>query len=362
MYLKNFYARYFRCITDLNVEFHTGMNIIIGANAQGKTSLLEAIHFLSLARSLRTNNEKELVQYERDGFLLKGKVVSDEDMMEPISIDMKWVKGSKRIYVNGISLEKVSELIGKMRIVFLTSDFSDLVSEGASYRRRFMDVQLSQMDSAYLYALQGYQRALRQRNELLRKLDVKQDELWIWEVQMAEFAKTLISKRSAFIKNLKPFASDIHNQIISDEKLEIGYLPDVLEDVFLKKLEENRKTDIQRGQTIHGPHRDDIEVKINGYPVRQYASQGQKKTCAYAIRISEIYLSKEKKEDFPIVLADELFSDLDPQRGKKFLETIPEGIQVIITAVDEIFCRNLERKFDMYRIRNGNLEKSQEQA
>ncbi|MGC9053653.1 MAG: DNA replication/repair protein RecF [Candidatus Hydrogenedens sp.] len=358
--MKNFYARSFRCITDLNVEFHPEMNIIIGANAQGKTSLLEAVHFLSLARSLRTNNERELVQYEKDGFLLKGEVISDEKITESIFIDMKWVKGDKRIHVNGIGLERVSELIGKMRIVFLTSDFSDLVSEGASHRRRFMDVQLSQMDSGYLHALQGYQRALRQRNELLRKPDVKQDELWVWELQMAEFARTLIGKRSSFIKSIKPFASDIHTQIISDEKLEICYLPDVAEEVFLKKLEENRNTDIQRGQTIHGPHRDDIEVRINGYPVRQYASQGQKKTCAYAIRISEIYLSKEGKKDCPIVLADELFSDIDPQRGKKFLETIPEGVQVIITAVDEIFCRNLERNFDMYRIRRGSLERSQE--
>lgn len=357
MFLKKFNARYFRCITDLSIDFNPGMNIIIGANAQGKTSLLEAIHFLSLARSLRTNNEKELVQYEKEGFLLKGEVFSNIDNHEKTSIDMKWLKGDKRIYVNGINLDKVSELIGRIRIIFFTSDFSNLVSEGASYRRRFMDVQLSQIDSNYLRALQGYQHALRQRNELLRKKDVKRDELWIWEVQMAEFAKTLIEKRNEFIKNIRPFASDIHHQIVSEERLEINYVPDVLGDVFLKKLEESREMDIQRGQTAHGPHRDDIDIKINGHSVRQYASQGQKKTCAYAIRISEIYLSKEKKEDMPIVLADELFSDLDPQRGKRFLETIPEKIQIIITAVDEIFCRNLERDFEMFRIRRGNLEK-----
>ncbi len=357
MFLKKFNARYFRCITDLNIEFNSGMNIIIGANAQGKTSLLESIHFLSLARSLRTNNEKELVQYEKEGFLLKGEIFSNVDNHEKTSIDMKWLKGDKRIYVNGINLDKVSELIGKMRIIFLTNEFSDLVSEGASYRRRFMDVQLSQIDSEYLRALQGYQRVLRQRNELLRKKDVKKDELWIWEVQMAEFAKTIIEKRNEFIKNIKPFASDIHRQIVSEEWLEIDYEPDVLGDVFLKKLEENREIDIQRGQTAHGPHRDDIDIRINGHSVRQYASQGQKKTCAYAIRISEIYLSKEKKEDMPIVLADELFSDLDPQRGKRFLETMPDGIQIIITAVDEIFCKNLERDFEMFQIRRGNLEK-----
>ncbi len=358
MYFKKFFARYFRCITDIHTEFCPGMNIIIGANAQGKTSLLEAIHFLSLARSLRTNNEKELVQYEKEGFLLKGEVVYDVIEAGQTTIDIKWLKGGKRICVNGINLEKVSELIGKVRVIFLTSDFSDLVQEGASARRKFMDIQLSQMDITYLHALQGYQRALRQRNELLRKKDIAGDELWIWEVQMAEFGKVLIRKREEFIKSIKHLASDIHQKIISDEKLEICYVPDVMEEVLLKKLEENRNTDIQRGQTLHGPHRDDIEIKINGYSVRQFASQGQKKTCAYAIRISEIYLSKGNKLDLPIVLADELFSDLDPQRGKQFLETLPSEIQVIITAVDERFCRSLERSFEMYRIRKGNLEKS----
>ncbi len=342
----------------VNVDFFPGMNIVIGANAQGKTSLLEAIHFLSLARSFRTNNEKELVQYEKQGFLLRGQVISNVNIEDETHIEMKWIKGNKKIYVNKINLEKVSELIGKMRIIFLASNFSDLVSEGASYRRRFMDVQLSQMDSSYLHALQGYQRALRQRNELLRRKDVREDEFLVWEMQMTEFAKVLINKREEFIRNIKLYTTEIHRRIVAEENLEINYLPDVPSAYFLKRLEEDRKADIQRGQTLHGPHRDDIEVKINGHPVRQFASQGQKKTCAYAIRMSEIYLCKNKGEHLPIVLADELFSDLDPQRAKRFLEVIPEEVQVIITAVDEVFCKNLEKTFELFRIRRGNLERS----
>lgn len=358
MYFKRFSARYFRCITDLIMEFSPGLNIIIGANAQGKTSLLEGIYFLSLSRSLRTNNEKELVQYGKDGFLLKADIVSHLHSDIQSVIETKWLKGTKKISVNGIELEKISELIGQLRIVFLASDFSDLVREGASFRRRFLDIQISQMDRDYLHALQGYQRALKQRNELLRKKNCSSEELWVWEVQMAENAKTLISKRRNFVESIKPYATNIHLQIMADEKLEIRYIPNVMEDEFVKKLEENRNVDIQRGQTQNGPHRDDIEIKINGYSVRQFASQGQQKTCAYSIRISEVCLSKEKGEELPIILADELFSDLDMERGKRFLEIIPYGVQVVITAVDEAVCRNLTNKYDMFQIRKGNIEKA----
>ena len=358
MYLKKISARYFRCITDLIVEFSPGLNIVIGANAQGKTSLLEGIYFLSLSRSLRTNNERELVQYGKDGFLLKGDIISHLHSDSQRVIETKWSKGSKKISVNGIELEKISELIGQLRIVFLTSNFSDLVREGASFRRKFLDIQISQMDRDYLRALQGYQRALKQRNELLRRKNLSSEELWVWEIQMAEHAKTLIHKRRNFVESITPFATSIHSQIMADEKLEIRYIPNVMEDDFISKLEENRTVDIQRGQTQNGPHRDDMEIKINGYSVRQFASQGQQKTCAYSIRISEACLYKEKGEELPVILADELFSDLDTERGKRFLEIIPDDVQVVITAVDEVVCRNLASKYNMFRIRKGNIEKA----
>jgi len=340
------------------MELSPGLNIIIGANAQGKTSLLEGIYFLSLSRSLRTNNEKELVQYGKDGFLLKGDIESQLYSDSQIVIGTKWWKGNKKISVNGVELEKISELIGQLRIVFLASDFSDLVREGASFRRRFLDIQVSQMDRDYLYALQGYQRALKQRNELLRGKNISSEELWVWEVQMAEHAKAIICKRRDFVENIKPYATNIHSQIMADEKLEIRYIPNVMEDDFVKRLEENRSVDIQRGQTQNGPHRDDIEIKINGYSVRQFASQGQQKTCAYSIRISEICLYRERREELPVMLADELFSDLDLERGKRFLEVIPADVQVVITAVDEAVCKNLANKYDMFRIRKGNIEKA----
>lgn len=358
MYLKKFIARYFRCITDLEVYFQPRLNIIIGANAQGKTSLLEGIYFLSLSRSVRTNNEKELVQYQREGFLLSGEIVTDMDSDGCIVIESKWQKGHKKILINGVEIEKVSELIGKLRVIFFTSDFSDLVREGAGFRRKFLDIQLSQTDTNYLIALQGYQRALRQRNELLRRKNVNKEELWVWEVQMAEHAKMLIQKRREFIEAICPFASHIHSQIVADEKLEICYEPDVEEDCFLQLLEQGRPSDIQRGVTQRGPHRDDIGMRINGHFVRQFASQGQQKTCAYALRLAEVYLCKEKKQEMPIILADELFSDLDPERGRKFLEVIPEQVQVIITAVDENICNNVLKESNKFRIRKGNIEKA----
>lgn len=355
MRLTHYSVRHFRCITELDTSFQPSLNIIIGGNAQGKTSLLESICFLAWSRSPRTKNERELIQYHQEWFVLKGEL-REEGKERYKTIETKWNKGNKKVFVDGVALDKISELLGHIYIIFLGSDFASVVREGGGARRRFLDIQISQRDKEYLFALQGYQRALRQRNELLRKEKVSSAEFSVWELQLAQFGSVLIEKRRQFVEDISPYTREIHSKIEPSEALEIQYVPSVPAEQLLATLESTRGSDVQKGQTQKGPHRDDIMIKINGYPVRTTASQGQQKTCAFSLLISELYVNLNRKKALPILLADELFSDLDGKRMKKFIGAIPESVQCLITVVDNNLIRYLNLDCTLYRIRKGQLE------
>lgn len=365
MFLKKLFLRFFRCFSDVNVEFSPGINLILGENAQGKTSLLESIYFLALARSPRTSFEKEIVQYGSNAFLVKGKVVyrgGNDSSAREREIEIRWGKGKKRIILDGIDAERVSDLVGTVRVVFLSSDYFSLVTGGGSIRRKFLDVQISQWDREYLYALQEYQIALRQRNELLKKSNVSDEEFYPWELTMDKCAKVIIESRKKFISKISPFAVMIHKKINNDENLTIHYTPDIENYDYLKVLQTNRKSDAQYGATQKGPHRDDIEIKINEYPVKQYASRGQVRTCSFALIVSQVYAMLQEKENCepPILLADELLSELDASRSKKFLECIPENVQCFITSADTNINEILGIDSIVYYVRKGRIEKAEE--
>ncbi|MCX8065877.1 MAG: DNA replication/repair protein RecF [Candidatus Hydrogenedentes bacterium] len=361
MYLKNLFMKFFRCFSELNMEFSSGTNLILGSNAQGKTSLLEAIYFLALARSPRTNVEKEMVQYGCGGFLLKGWVEysrSDSFPTRTKTIEIRWGKGKKKIIIDGIEAERVSELLGNLRVVFLSNDHFNLVTGGGSVKRRFLDIQISQWDREYLHALQEYNVALRQRNELLRRSYVTDEELYPWEVAMDKFSKIIVEARRKFLSKIAPFAVMLHNAITRDENLEIRYVPSIEGDSLLKVLQVNRKSDAEYGATQRGPHRDDIEIKINRYPVRQYASRGQIRTCSFALIIAQVYAMLEEHNEPPVLLADELLSELDSERSKKMVESIPKGIQSFITSADTSLNETLGLNASLYFIRKGKIEKA----
>ncbi len=365
MFLKKLFLRFFRCFSEANVEFSPGINLILGENAQGKTSLLESIYFLALARSPRTNIEKEIVQYGSNAFIVKGKVVyrrGDDSSTREKEIEIRWGRGKKRIVLDGIDVERVSDLVGTVRIVFMSNDYFSLVTGGGSIRRKFLDVQISQWDKEYLYALQEYYVALRQRNELLRKSNVTEEEFYPWEITMDKYAKIIIESRKKFISKIAPFAVMIHKKINNNENLTIHYSPNIENYDYLKVLQTNRKSDAQYGTTQKGPHRDDIEIKINGYPVKQYASRGQVRTCSFALIVAQVYAMLREKEDCepPILLADELLSELDSSRSKKFIECIPENVQCFITSAVTNINEILGIDSTIYYVRRGRIEKAKE--
>ncbi len=359
MYLKRLFLKFFRCFSEVNVEFTPGVNLVLGGNAQGKTSLLESIYFLALARSPRTNVEKEIVQYGCDSFLLRGKVIYGGSNGElEREIEIRWGKGKKRIIIDGGDVDRVSELVGRMRIVFLSNDYFSLVTGGGSIRRKFLDIQISQWDKEYLHAIQEYQIALRQRNELLRRSNATDAEFSSWELTMERFAKIIVESRKKFISKIAPYAIMIHKRVNNDENLSINYIPDIDDHNYLKIWQASRNLDAQYGSTQKGPHRDDIEVKINGYPVKQYASRGQVRTCSFALIISQVYAMLEEKSEPPLVLADELLSELDLTRSKKFVECIPKNVQCFITSADVNIGNVLGIESSLYYVRKGKIEKA----
>lgn len=361
MYLKNLFIRFFRCFSELSIEFSPGMNLVLGGNAQGKTSLLEAIYFLALARSPRTKSEREMIQYGCEGFSLRGRIecnISSGFSMKGKEIEIRVGKNKKKIIIDGIEIERISELLGSLKVVFLSNDHFNLVAGGGSVRRRFLDIQISQWNKEYLHALQEYQLALRQRNELLRKHCAIDEELYPWELAMDKYSRIITEERKKFIYKIAPYATMIHKKINKDEHLEIRYLPSAEMDNFLKILETNRKADMEYGATQKGPHRDDIEIRINGYPVRQYASRGQVRTCSFSLIVAQVYSMLDEKTELPILLADELLSELDSERGRKMVECIPKEIQSFITSTDTSLSIALNLDVNVYHVRKGKIEKA----
>ena len=340
MFVKQLELVQFRNYKAVSVNFKKNINIIIGHNAQGKTSLIEAMYVLSTTKSHRTNKDSQLILFAEDFARIKADIKREHDEFELMLSISK--KGKKAIY-NGIPQKKLSDYVGKLIVVMFAPEDLSLVKGGPQYRRRFMDMEIGQMSPTYLYHLGQYNKLLKQRNELLKQLRAKRTDELLLEVlteQIVPHAIYLVKKRIDFLQQLQIFASEIHGEISNQkEKISFQYLNSFKEialdeGTVLKKYKDLYNQDIQTGSTSIGPHRDDFVVSINEINTHQFGSQGQQRTASLSIKLAEIELIYSILGEYPILLLDDVLSELDDIRQTQLLNTIKNKVQTFITTTN----------------------------
>ncbi len=323
----------FRNYENVRLEFDKGTNILYGDNAQGKTNILEAIYLASTTKSHKGSKDQDVIRFGQEEAHIRLELEKEELSRR---IDMHLKKGrAKGIAIDAHKIKKASELLGLLNVVFFSPEDLNIIKNGPSERRRFIDMELCQLDSFYLYNLNHYNKIVEQRNKLLKDIyehpDLK-ETLSIWDAQIVSYGSKVIERRKIFVQQLNEIIYEIHKRLSGEkEEILITYEPNVTADQFEAKMRSNLERDIYLKQTTAGPHRDDISFVVNGIDIRKFGSQGQQRTAALSLKLSEIELVKKITKDTPVLLLDDVLSELDSNRQNALLESIG-NIQTIITC------------------------------
>ncbi|MBQ9658270.1 MAG: DNA replication/repair protein RecF [Clostridia bacterium] len=355
MWIKEIKLNNFRNYENKIINLENNINLFYGENAQGKTNIIESIFLASMGKSFRTNNEKEMISFNKNNFSVE-ILFEKSDRDGKIKIDLQ---NKKSVYLNGVKLKKLSELLGNINIVLFTPDDINILKDGPQKRRRFLDMMISQLRPNYMYVLNLYLKTLEQRNNYLKqiKLENKNPELLdIWDEKLAEYSEKIYIYRNEFIEKIKNKIDIIHKNITNDkEEIKIEYISECEnKDNFLKLLKERRKLDIIKGYTTKGIHRDDFIIYINEKQVNVYGSQGQHRTAILSLKLAELQVIYDEIGETPVLLLDDFMSELDEKRKKSFLENIKD-VQVIITCTEKIDIKN--SKFIAFNVKNGEIFK-----
>ena len=353
MWIKEIKLMNFRNYDEQKIKLHENINVFFGENAQGKTNIIESIYLSSIGKSFRTNKEKELIKFNKEKALVDiSYEKSDRDGNIKIEIGDK-----KQVYLNGIKIKKLSELLGNINIVIFTPDDINILKGGPQNRRKFLDVMISQLRPNYIHVLTLYLTTLEQRNNYLKqiKLENKNEELLeIWDEKLADYGIKIYEYRKEFIEKIINKIKIIHKEITQNkEEIEIKYFSDLTtRQNFINELKSKRKLDIIKGYTTKGVHRDDFVVYINGKQVDIYGSQGQHRTAVLSLKLAELQVIYDEIGEEPILLLDDFMSELDENRRKNFFNYI-KNIQVIVTCTEKIVLENL--KYFSYNVIDGKV-------
>lgn len=357
MYIESLELENYRNYKNLNITFDKDKNIIYGDNAQGKTNILESLYYCGTTKSHRGSRDRDVINFDENEAHIK-VVVRKNDV--PFRIDMHIRKSKpKVIAINGIPIKRAIELFGIVSFIFFSPEDLMIIKNGPSDRRKFIDMELCQIDKIYLSDLTNYNKIITQRNKLLKDLNFKFDKslyntLDIWDMQLISYGKKIIKRREEFIDQINDIIIKIHSNLTGDrEKISVVYEPNVNEDNYEKMIISLREKDIKYRTTNVGPHRDDMAFYSNGIDLRKYGSQGQQRTAALSLKLSEIELVKSIIHDNPILLLDDVLSELDVNRQKYLIESI-DVTQTILTCtgLDE-FIENQIEVDKIYKIING---------
>ena len=356
MVIKSLKLKNYRNYELLDMTFDSKTNILYGDNAQGKTNILEALYLSGTTKSHRGTKDRDLIQFGREESHLE--TIVEKKGME-FQIDMHLKKNSpKGIAINKIPIRKASELFGIVHFVFFSPEDLNIIKDGPAGRRRFIDLELSQIDKVYLSNLSNYNRIINQRNSLLKELyhqDHLMDTLDIWDMQLAEYGTKVIESRKQFIRQVNQIIADIHYRLTGGrERIELSYESSLGSLSLGQALKKNRERDIRMKSTSVGPHRDDLCFLSGDLDIRKFGSQGQQRTAALSLKLSEIELVKEVIKDTPILLLDDVLSELDKHRQNYLLDSI-DNIQTIITCtgLDE-FVNHRFSINKIFHIKNGH--------
>ena len=356
MYIDNIKLNHFRNYEQLELQLNPNINIFYGDNAQGKTNILEAIFLGSFGKSFRTNKEKEMIQFKEEKAFVE-IVYQKKDRDGKIKIE---IGDKKNIYLNGIKLKKLSELLGTINVVIFTPDDIHILKGGPQNRRRFLDIMISQLKPNYMYNLNLYLKTIEQRNNYLRQIKIENKSinmLDIWDETLSEYSYKIFEYRKYFIDKFSEKLEVFHNLITKSgkEEIKIKYISNGRDrESYLENLRKSRQVDIKRGFTATGIHRDDFMIYINNRPVAIFGSQGQQRTAVLTLKLCELQIVKDELNENPILLLDDFMSELDGNRKKHFLENI-EDTQVIITCTEEIKLAN--ENILIYNVKSGRVFK-----
>lgn len=344
MYLETIEIQNFRNYEQAELSFSPAINVLIGENAQGKTNLIESIYFLAMSRSHRTSRDRELIRWDSDFAKVKGSLKKKTNTL-PLEITL--TKQGKQARLNHLEQKKLSDYIGQLNIILFAPEDLSLVKGSPSVRRKFIDMELGQMNKIYLYHLSQYQQILKQRNQFLKQVryEKKYDEIYLEVLteQLAAEAAEVLFSRFKFVNQLSRLASVIQTDISdTKEALTIRYRTSAsvdenmsVEEMFkaLKEdYEANITQEIDQGTTTIGPHRDDLIFYVNNRNVQTYGSQGQQRTTALSLKLAEIELMYETTGEYPVLLLDDVLSELDDSRQTHLLKAIQNKVQTFITT------------------------------
>ncbi|KXT84933.1 DNA replication/repair protein RecF [Streptococcus panodentis] len=364
MRLQSLKIKQFRNYQTAEIDCNPGLNVFLGQNAQGKTNVLEAIYFLALTRSHRTRSDKDLIHFNQDGLHVSGIL---EKRTSKVPLDIELTTKGRITKINHLKQAKLSDYIGTMNVVLFAPEDLQLIKGSPALRRKFIDIELGQIKPIYLADLSNYNHVLKQRNAYL-KANEKVDEtfLSVLDEQLIDYGCRVMQHRHEFLEKLEKFAQEQHWEISQHlEKLTINYLSsiplqevDSLETAFRLSLEKSRKRDLFKKNTGVGPHRDDIAFFINEMDAN-FGSQGQHRSVVLSLKLAEIKLIESITQETPILLLDDVMSELDNNRQLKLLETISQNIQTFITTTSLEHLKNLPEDIKIFKIKQGVIHSSQ---
>ena len=360
MQIKKLFLQNFRKYEEENFVFTDGLNILFGKNAQGKTNCAEAVFYLCTGASLRIRHDKQLIRLGAD----RARIVAEaENRYGTVTIEANIFENKRELKINGAKITKNADLMGHINSVFFSPGELRLIQDGPDERRRFMNISISQTSPGYYTALLRYNKILDQRNALLKNKDASLilDTLPVWDEQLCKYAAVIVKKRVEFLDKLAPYAKEMH-YFLTDGTEELCVAPDKkwsgdeeeIAKTLLRRFENNYEKDLRLGFTSVGPHRDDLDVTVGGIDAKAYASQGQTRTAALSIKLAEVEIFKELSGEYPVLILDDVMSELDLPRRKKLVKKI-SGLQTILT------CTHAERvlygsEANKIRIENGKIK------
>ena len=357
MNIRSIELKNFRNYENLEISFDEGTNILFGDNAQGKTNILEAAYMSGTTKSHKGSRDREMIRFGEEEAHLKTVVVRGG---REYQIDMHLKKNrAKGIAIDKIPIKKASELFGLLNIVFFSPEDLNIIKNGPAERRRFLDSELCQLDRIYLADLTNYNKILAQRNKLLKDMIYRpslSDTLPVWDMQLIETGKKIIRRRKQFVDELREIVSDIHYRISGwKEELFLKYEPNIDDIFFEDELSRAKEKDKKLCQTSVGPHRDDLLFSIGDVDIRKYGSQGQQRTSALSLKLSEIELVRKSISDTPVLLLDDVLSELDSSRQNYLLNNISDTQTIITcTGLDE-FVRNRFTVNRVFEVKAGHV-------
>lgn len=350
----------FRCYEKLNLEFEKNVNIFIGKNAQGKTSILEAMYVLAFTKSHKVFKDTEVI-FNNAEFAKINSLINLND--RSVQLDIIVSKMGKKAKYNQIELNKLSEYIGILNVVMFAPEDLDLIKGNPKTRRKFLDIEIGQISKEYIYNLQNYRKILKQRNDLLKTMQKKPTKdfllLDVLTDQLVDYQVPIIENRKIFLSEIEKYAQKHYQRLAdSNDFLEVKYIPSINNNIK-NEYSNKYQYDIITGTTNLGVHRDEIEFHLNNHPLKIRGSQGEQRTAVLSIKLALIDLIYEHKKEYPILLLDDVLSELDQARQNKLLDFIDNDIQIFITSTD-INDINLEKlsNYQVFNIDNGHIKES----